>query len=163
MDLSAAKKLMWKEDAKVYKQRGLIYLNSGGFIGPVHKLLRVCNIAADGIRYKQRAARPHPKSKESSSLLALEVETAVGTDQHFFWDAYIYHQDFVTLDFAGLLFQPLAAFDPEARMAVDKNGNIHDRWLKQEMCFAHCNSKELKTGCKTWLEKHREKLLANLS
>jgi len=138
---------MTESARKSYNQGGAIYLNSGGFIGPVHKLV-------DAVMDAKMQFFPQHKPHKSNMIeLSSSVSVGGNGDQHKYWEYFIHHQDIVTLDYAAKIFHPLALFDVESRLTLTKNGNLYDNWLHQDVCFAHCNSWGTKKECVKYAEK----------
>mmetsp|Transcript_26038 Transcript_26038/g.36377 ORF Transcript_26038/g.36377 Transcript_26038/m.36377 type:complete len:313 (-) Transcript_26038:289-1227(-) len=146
-NINGAKKYMTESARKSYNQGGAIYLNSGGFIGPVHKLV-------DAVMDAKMQFFPQHKPHKSNMIeLSSSVSVGGNGDQHKYWEYFIHHQDIVTLDYAAKIFHPLALFDVESRLTLTKNGNLYDNWLHQDVCFAHCNSWGTKKECVKYAEK----------
>jgi len=149
--LDLMRKYLNDEQKEEYDQDGARYLNSGGFVGPAEKLLIIAKEAAARLPKMARSKFEEEHADELASRKETSLLQTSYSDQHFFGLSLLHHKDWVSLDYAQSLFQPIAFFDIESRFKI-KDHSLYDKWLKQESCFVHCNEPRLKGLCQEFVE-----------
>eukprot|EP00469_Lotharella_globosa_P004612 CAMPEP_0167801424 /NCGR_PEP_ID=MMETSP0111_2-20121227/18415_1 /TAXON_ID=91324 /ORGANISM="Lotharella globosa, Strain CCCM811" /LENGTH=350 /DNA_ID=CAMNT_0007697065 /DNA_START=382 /DNA_END=1434 /DNA_ORIENTATION=+ len=138
-------------------------LNSGGFIGPASLLRDMVNDLWPMIEscWDQDDNREHLRL---AKLHNWSFHPSCWHDQFFFWYYYTRHMDLVALDIAGVLFQPIAYYEPRKLLntfVTTRQGALFNKYLKQEVCFLHVNGPFAKS--KHHLDFFAQKLHLNVS
>jgi len=132
--------LMDYVDNNTYREKGLIYLNAGGYIGRARAVLpmletvitRMENCTGEDVE----ALTPCSVMADGNAL----PQWIAMNDQEQFWWYFVENQDRVTLDYRGRIFQCLSKYSNMSKVyEKDSEGYLWNAWLKEKACFIHLN------------------------